>query len=71
MNDERRDGLQGFGSEVRVTLDDCEVSLTLIAEDPKRAHAAYEALVQQLKSGALRLTLIGTPNSHTERRMQH
>jgi hypothetical protein len=52
-----------YGNEVRVEIDGCEVMLTFIASDEKRAQSLAENILHQLKQGAVNISLVGKPTS--------
>ena len=56
----------GFGRQACVELDGREVRLVFVANTVAQAADLAESLVEQLKSGALHLTLMGRPTSVTE-----
>lgn len=55
-----------FGNTARVEWEGCEVRLIFEAYSAAQAESMARTLVQQLKDGALNLTLMGKPMSIEE-----
>jgi len=55
-----------FGNQARVELWGKEVRLTFVASDEYKASELARYLVDQLKSGAVNITLMGKPTSIVE-----
>jgi hypothetical protein len=55
-----------FGKELRIEQDDLEVRLVFVAATMAQADSLIADLLRQIKSGALHLTLMGTPTSIEE-----
>jgi hypothetical protein len=55
-----------FGKEVRLERHGREVRLIFIASTMGKADDVLEELLRQLKTGAVNITMMGTPNSVVE-----
>lgn len=55
-----------FGSQARVEVYGREVRLTFVAGTPAQADDLAESIVQQMKAGALNITMMGKPTSVQE-----
>jgi hypothetical protein len=55
-----------FGTEVRVEVVDNEVALVFVASSPDKAGHFADYLLEQLKSGAINITLMGKPTGIVE-----
>lgn len=55
-----------FGNQARVEVWGREVRLTFVASNPEKANSLAETIVDQLKTGAINLTLMGKPTSVEE-----
>lgn len=55
-----------FGKEARVEQQGREVRLIFVANTPEQAGDLAEKIVEQLKGGAINLTMMGKPLSVTE-----
>jgi hypothetical protein len=55
-----------YGDEARVEVHGREVYVVLIAKNVQTAEALAEDIVEQMKAGALNLTMMGKPTRVTE-----
>jgi len=55
-----------FGNEARVEVWGKEVRLIFVASDERRANDLAESFVQQLKAGAVTITMMGKPGKVVE-----
>ena len=55
-----------FGSEVRVEVVGREVRLIFVAGTPEKADSLADRILEQLKAGAINLTLMGKPTAIVE-----
>jgi len=55
-----------FGNEVRVETTGREVALIFVAKSDAAADELAATILQQLKAGAVNITLMGEPTSITE-----
>lgn len=64
--EDRRFSHPDFGKEARVELWGNEVRLVFIASDSKRATELAEYLVEQMRNGAVNITVMGKPDNIAE-----
>jgi hypothetical protein len=57
-----------FGTQARVEVVGREVRLIFVASDTRKANALADNMIEQLKAGAINITMMGKPTSIEESR---
>ena len=65
MSTDRQFTHPNFGTEARVEWTDREVRLIFVAGDAARAESLAMSILEQLKDGAINITMMGKPSKVT------